>query len=145
MLILEKIKSLIKSRINSNKYTNILDILDIPEVARKFSLHFVKNESDYFNTQKGIIETFVIENNKDVNIDLLYDFLTRNYTKYPANLTKMEVVLKSIPYYYVRDLIKFGYTKTKTYSSDLLISEHSIWKDVYPEEYRNECILMGKI
>lgn len=114
---------------NSDK--NIIKADEQYIVRDQINLHFI-NGNPYSYNNKDIIDTFIVKNGEN-NINDFFTFLQKNYSGYNdkfAGKSNEYILLNSVPYYYIRDMLN-NKVNVKTPSSSLAISAYSIEKCFY--------------
>lgn len=123
---------------NSDK--NIIKADEQYIVRDQINLHFI-NGSPYSYNNKDIIDTFIVKNGEN-NINDFFNFLQKNYSGYNekfAGKSNEYILLNSVPYYYIRDMLN-NKVNVKTPASNLAISADAIEKGFY-----NDLLKQNKI
>lgn len=118
----------------------------------EYFLHFVPTGMVFTRYKKSdIIDTIRISNNPNEknNLDDIFNFIKKNWNGYNSLIKRKrycnlsyeelrdEVIQRSIPYYYLRDLLYLGYDKDLTaYCNNLAISSSDLFGFVFNDEYQ---------
>lgn len=98
------------------------------QIYEQIKLHFIKpSKNIYFYKKKHIIDTFIINNSKNNNINELRNFLIKNCPKYKEKLIKLtdNCLINLIPYIYIKEMLLYGNSTKKIYKNEVAISKIS--------------------
>lgn len=114
----------------------------LPKSYDKFYIHFLKDETNIYSYSKSdIIDTFVINNSNDNNIEEYLEFIKKNYLKFNEDLSCLSInniLWHTMPYYYIREILSNGRCDREVYHQNLAINQFSIWSSVYSNLSKNQ-------
>lgn len=116
--------------------------LELPKLYDKFYIHFLRDGSNLYSYSKSdIVDTFIINNSNDNNIEEYIKFIKKNYLKFNEDLNNLSVdslLWHTMPYYYVRDILNNVRYDREVYHQNLAINQFSIWSSVHSDLYKNQ-------
>lgn len=114
----------------------------LPKLYDKFYINFLKDGANLYSySRSDIIDTFVINNSNDNNIEEYIEFIKKNYLEFNEDLNNLSInnlLWHTMPYFYIRDILNNGRCDREVYHQNLAINQFSIWSSVHSNLYKNQ-------